>query len=800
MVKKNSIPERWRSLTSVGQRVPGSRFIAFKVPLKGATNKRVTQNQKFTPKDLITSIRSQNEELGMIIDLTNTERYYTTKDLPKSVQYVKLHTAGLKIPDDATIHQFKRVVRQFMFDNADNDKLIGVHCTTGINRTGYLICRYMIDVEGWRPLYSINAFAHARGHPIEGAVYAEDLIKGAARSNVGIDLPLTEEEKRALAGGTDELPKDRGQIRSLLDQANEFGDFDARDRRPLPLMRAKSGDPSEDYFDPRDGRAPNMLGDHDLRLPLEPPERAYLDDMPEHMLQRFPRPGDYYPEDMYDPDIDFRRKPFPGNHPRPLMELEEDYGQMEMQRGYEDNMDFDMRARGRPNPAHGLQSREFPPEMDMPGPRPVPLFARGKMNDPGFDETAGRMSGNAAFQEDEDDPRFDPHGQEGMAYPFRGPGAQRMNPRPSEQSMSNRMHPRESRFMDEGPEERMYPRNVRGPEGPVGKGFPPRNPRMMNAPMGPMAGPRDERMHPRDPQFMDNQMNDPKNTKGIKSLMSLRPMESLPNQRKNAPFREGQGNERMEGPLNERMPPRDVRSMEGPMAARDPRLMEGSMNERMHPRAGRPMEGHDMDSENYEIMHPSGMDGTMNDQMYSRDPRGMDVPKNDRMYPRDVRSMGGPMNDRMYPRDTQAYDASMNDHMYPSDANAMEGPTNDHMYPRDTGAMDGPMGDQMRPRNARAGEGSMNEWMPQRDGRAMGAPVNQRMAQGDFQGNKPRPLDAAAGEYYNDPRSFEGRKMNPSEEAPRGANRFAPYAQRKPPQPPAAMAGPQGPAAHGWYA
>ncbi|KAK2501706.1 hypothetical protein MC885_007411, partial [Smutsia gigantea] len=30
-------------------------------------------------------------------------------------------------------------------------KLIGVHCTNGINRTGYLICRYLIDVEGWDP-------------------------------------------------------------------------------------------------------------------------------------------------------------------------------------------------------------------------------------------------------------------------------------------------------------------------------------------------------------------------------------------------------------------------------------------------------------------------------------------------------------------------------------------------------------------------------------------------------------------------------------------------------------------------
>nr|XP_058917986.1 RNA/RNP complex-1-interacting phosphatase-like [Kogia breviceps] len=38
-----------------------------------------------------------------------------------------------------------------MKENNDNDRLIGVHCTHGLNRTGYLICRYLIDVEGMWP-------------------------------------------------------------------------------------------------------------------------------------------------------------------------------------------------------------------------------------------------------------------------------------------------------------------------------------------------------------------------------------------------------------------------------------------------------------------------------------------------------------------------------------------------------------------------------------------------------------------------------------------------------------------------
>jgi protein-tyrosine phosphatase len=31
------------------------------------------------------------------------------------------------------------------------DGLIGVHCTHGVNRTGYLICRYLIERLQWTP-------------------------------------------------------------------------------------------------------------------------------------------------------------------------------------------------------------------------------------------------------------------------------------------------------------------------------------------------------------------------------------------------------------------------------------------------------------------------------------------------------------------------------------------------------------------------------------------------------------------------------------------------------------------------
>jgi protein tyrosine/serine phosphatase len=55
-------------------------------------------------------------------------------------------------------------VKRFIADNAKNgkrggthlqihpplpDKWIGVHCTHGLNRTGFLICRFLIQELGW---------------------------------------------------------------------------------------------------------------------------------------------------------------------------------------------------------------------------------------------------------------------------------------------------------------------------------------------------------------------------------------------------------------------------------------------------------------------------------------------------------------------------------------------------------------------------------------------------------------------------------------------------------------------------
>ncbi|NWX53690.1 DUS11 phosphatase, partial [Promerops cafer] len=99
------------------------------------------------------------------------------QELPPTLRYSKILTMGHEIPNRKTILRFKYLVKKFLTANKDNDKLIGVHCTHGLNRTGYLVCRYLIDVEGMEPNAAIELFNKSRGHPIERTNYIQDLQK-----------------------------------------------------------------------------------------------------------------------------------------------------------------------------------------------------------------------------------------------------------------------------------------------------------------------------------------------------------------------------------------------------------------------------------------------------------------------------------------------------------------------------------------------------------------------------------------------------------------------------------------------
>ncbi|XP_006811951.1 RNA/RNP complex-1-interacting phosphatase-like [Saccoglossus kowalevskii] len=177
--------EKWKPYKRVGEPLPGTRMIVFKTPVeKSLLGNLLPKEDLFGIDDLFNEVESRGYTLGTIIDLTyKTNLYYDYKDvIGRGVEYVKIPISGQQSgagqcspPGDELVDKFFLAVDRFIDQNVENEKLIGVHCTQGINRSGYMVCRYMIDRMGMDPGDVIEAFTKARGHRIEAELYLEDL-------------------------------------------------------------------------------------------------------------------------------------------------------------------------------------------------------------------------------------------------------------------------------------------------------------------------------------------------------------------------------------------------------------------------------------------------------------------------------------------------------------------------------------------------------------------------------------------------------------------------------------------------
>jgi len=182
-LKNNSMPkapppDRWLDYTKVGDRVSGSRFIAMKVPLKDHYYRDVKPEDEFSCEQAVEIVKSKGEKVGLVINLTFTDKYYNPSCFKSvGIEFKKIMVPGRQIPPKKLVVTFTKVVKEFESKNADNNDVILVHCTHGLNRTGYFVCRYLIEQYGLEANKAINNFNSARGHSIEREFYTDHLCK-----------------------------------------------------------------------------------------------------------------------------------------------------------------------------------------------------------------------------------------------------------------------------------------------------------------------------------------------------------------------------------------------------------------------------------------------------------------------------------------------------------------------------------------------------------------------------------------------------------------------------------------------
>ncbi|VDN05467.1 unnamed protein product [Thelazia callipaeda] len=181
-------PARWLNYSPVGKIIPGTRFLAFKTPLKRnffeVHGRQFDMQSAFDIKTLLDLANTRGKKIGLVIDLTNSDRYYNPSEwIDAGVNYEKIRCIGRGTNiSEESVKKFYSIVSSFLSQHIYTGELIGVHCTHGLNRTGFMICRYLVEVDNWDVNCAIQHFEYCRGYKIERKEYIYSLknncIKG----------------------------------------------------------------------------------------------------------------------------------------------------------------------------------------------------------------------------------------------------------------------------------------------------------------------------------------------------------------------------------------------------------------------------------------------------------------------------------------------------------------------------------------------------------------------------------------------------------------------------------------------
>nr|CAB3265660.1 mRNA-capping enzyme-like [Phallusia mammillata] len=180
-----AVPPRWLNCPRKGTLV-AEKFLPFKTPLDAKYDADVPEECRFNPEMLFMYLAGLKVQLSLVIDLTNTTRFYDKRKFTdKGILHQKISCRGHgECPDEHSTKLFvdlcDRIIRKHPLS------IIGIHCTHGYNRTGFLVCAYLVEKLDWSVEAAFSAFAQARPPGIIKGHYIEELF---ARYGVREDAP-----------------------------------------------------------------------------------------------------------------------------------------------------------------------------------------------------------------------------------------------------------------------------------------------------------------------------------------------------------------------------------------------------------------------------------------------------------------------------------------------------------------------------------------------------------------------------------------------------------------------------------
>ncbi|KAF8925721.1 hypothetical protein BGZ58_000532 [Dissophora ornata] len=104
---------------------------------------------------------ARHHEVGFIVDISKNEPPYRTTDFEAtSITYTKLPTASKIPPSKEDVERFIMHCKKYWVEKPGVD--IAVHCHYGFNRTGFMLCSYLIEEQHYTVSEALHHFEAAR--------------------------------------------------------------------------------------------------------------------------------------------------------------------------------------------------------------------------------------------------------------------------------------------------------------------------------------------------------------------------------------------------------------------------------------------------------------------------------------------------------------------------------------------------------------------------------------------------------------------------------------------------------------
>jgi hypothetical protein len=124
-----------------------------------------------------------------VVDISHDAPIYETRTLTEGgITYYKSPTVSKIPPTEGDVEAFVALINRIRKGATEADpstpsqhpqptpKATGIHCHYGYNRTGFLICAYLIQQEGWSVEDAIREFAAKKPPGIKHAHFVDALF------------------------------------------------------------------------------------------------------------------------------------------------------------------------------------------------------------------------------------------------------------------------------------------------------------------------------------------------------------------------------------------------------------------------------------------------------------------------------------------------------------------------------------------------------------------------------------------------------------------------------------------------